>query len=110
VQEHAHRTELRQRLRALDQRVDIAGRPRAVDEARLEVPLGRLDRLGCFAQVGDVVERIVQPEDVDPVLCGRGDEASADAKLSGSSCGTSYPAEYPRNPEGATGLDAADQA
>ena len=74
VQEHAHGAELGQRLRALDQRVDLAGRSRAVHETRLEVALGRHDRLGGLAQVRHVVQRIVQAEDVDAVLRGRRDE------------------------------------
>ena len=78
VQQHAHGTELGQCLRALDEHVDLAGRARAVDEARLEVAVGRDDRLGRFAQVGDVVERVVEPEDVDAVLRGRGDEAAGE--------------------------------
>src|SRR5438445_1579574 len=48
---------------------------RAVDETGLEVAFGCDDRLCGLAQVRDVVERIVEPEDVDPVLRRRGDEA-----------------------------------
>ena len=76
VQQHAHGAELGQPLRALDQRVDLAGRAGAVDEARLEVALGRDDRLGRLAEVRHVVQRIVQAEDVDAVLGGRRDEAA----------------------------------
>ena len=59
VQQHAHGSELGQRLRALDQRVDLAGRARAIDEPGFEVAFGGDDRLGRLAQVRDVVERIV---------------------------------------------------
>jgi len=74
VQQHAYRAELGQSLRPLDQRVDLAGRSWAVDETRLEVAVGGHDRFRCFAEVRDVVQRIVQAEDVDPVLGGRCDE------------------------------------
>ena len=74
MQQHAHRAELGQPLRALDQRVDLARRPGAVDEARLEVALGRDDRLGRLAEVRHVVQRVVQAEDVDAVLGGGRDE------------------------------------
>ena len=76
VEQHAHGAELGQHLRALDQRLDLAGAAGAVDEAGLEVALGSDDRLGRLAQVRDVVERVVEPEDVDAVLGRRGDEAA----------------------------------
>ena len=78
VEEDAHRAELGQHLRALDQRLDLAGAAGAVDEPRLEVALGGDDRLGGLAQVRDVVERVVEPEDVDAVLGGRSDEAAGE--------------------------------
>ena len=71
VQQDPGRAELRQRPRLLGEGLRAPG---AVDEAGVEL-LARLDdRLGRFAQVRDVVQRVVQPEDVDPALGGRGDE------------------------------------
>ena len=78
VQEDAHRAELGQHPRALDQRLDLAGAAVAVDESRFEVPIRGDDRLGGLAQVRDVVERIVEPEDVDAVRGGRGDKAAGE--------------------------------
>ena len=78
VEEDAHRAELGQHPRALDERLDLAGAAGAVDETRLEVALGGDDRLCGLAEVRHVVERIVEAEDVDPVL-GRGrDEATCE--------------------------------
>ncbi len=56
----------------------------AVDEPGLEVALRGDDRLGGLAQVGDVVERVVEPEDVDPVVGGRGDEAAGEVRVDGA--------------------------
>src|SRR5581483_1361176 len=81
VEEHADGAELREQPRALDQRLDLAGAARAVDEPRLEVALGGDDRLGGLAEVGDVVERVVEPEDVDPVRGRRGDEAACEVRV-----------------------------
>ena len=55
-----------------------AARPsaRAVDEPRVELLAGADDRLARLAQVRDVVQRVVEPEDVDAVLGRRGDEAA----------------------------------
>ena len=74
VDDDARSAELGQLARLLDERVDLARDARAVDEPRLELALRLGDRLGGLAQVRDVVERVVQPEDVDPVLRRRGDE------------------------------------
>ncbi len=40
----------------------------AVDEARVELAVGRGDRLGRLPQVLDVVQRVVEAEDVDAAL------------------------------------------
>ena len=62
----------------LDQRVDLADAPGAVDEARMKL-LARIDdRAAGLAEVGDVVERVVEAEDVDAVLGCAGDEPSHD--------------------------------
>ena len=84
VEENAHRAELGQHPRALDQRLDLAGAARAVDEPGLEVALRGDDRLRGLAQVRDVVERVVEPEDVDAVRGGRGDEAAGEVGVDGT--------------------------
>ena len=83
VEEDAHRTELGEHPRALDQRLDLAGAAGAVDEAGLEVAVRCDDRLGGLAQVRDVVERVVEPEDVDAVRGGGGDEAAREVGVDG---------------------------
>src|SRR6202008_4768716 len=52
-------------------------------EAGLEVPVRRDDRLGGLAQVGDVVERVVEPEHVDAVGGGGGHEATGEGGVDG---------------------------
>ena len=42
------------------------------------MPPARGDRRARLAQVGDVVQRVVEPEDLDAVLRGAGDEAADD--------------------------------
>ena len=83
MEEDAHRAELGQHPRALDQRLDLAGAARAVDEPGLEVPLRGDDRLRRLAQVRDVVQRVVEPEDVDAVLGCGGDEAAGEVGVDG---------------------------
>ena len=48
----------------------------AVDEPGVELTAGRGDRLGCLAQVRDVVQRVVQTENLDAVLGRRRDETA----------------------------------
>ena len=84
VEEDAHRAELGQHPRALDQRLDLAGAAGAVDEPGLEVALRGDDRLGRLAQVRDVVERVVEPEDVDAVRGRRRDEAAGEVGVDGT--------------------------
>ena len=62
----------------LDQGVDLTRAPGAVDEADMELLSRRDDRLTRLAEIRDVVERVVQPEDVDPVVGGAGDETAHD--------------------------------
>ena len=83
MEEDAHGAELGQHPRALDQRLDLAGAAGAVDEAGLEVALRGDDRLGRLAEVRDVVQRVVEPEDVDAVLGGGGDEAAREVGVDG---------------------------
>ena len=84
VHERPRRLDLRQLLRLLDELVHRALVARAVDEARVELLAGGDDRLARLAEVGDVVERIVQAEDVDPVLGRRGDEAAHEVGTDGA--------------------------
>ena len=95
VEKDAHRAELGEHSRPLDQRVD--GAPGAVDEPRLEVALGGDDRLRGLAQVRDVVERVVEPEDVDAVLGGGRDEAAGEVGVDRS--GADEEATAQREPE-----------
>src|SRR5437667_295018 len=73
VKENAHRPELGQLPRLLDEILGLAGVARPVDEAGVELSLRARDRLARLPQVGDVVERVVQPEDVDAALGRRRD-------------------------------------
>ena len=75
VEEHARDAELAQLRRLLDERLRLAGRAGAVDEPGRELGARVCDRLGRLAQVRDVVERVVEAKDLDPVLRGRRDEA-----------------------------------
>ena len=74
VQEHPHGAEIRQLARLCHQRVGLAGPARAVDEPCLELAACPRDRVRRFTKIRDVVERIVQPEDVDAVFGSRSDE------------------------------------
>ncbi len=80
VHEDPRRAELGELPRLLDERVGLrlARATRAVDEARVERAAGARDRSSCLAQVRDVVQRIVETEDVDPVLGRARDEAADD--------------------------------
>ena len=59
------------RLRSLDERLVAAA---AVQQACIELAACVDDRLGRVAEVVDVVQRVVQPEDVDAALGGAGHE------------------------------------
>ena len=65
VEEQPCRAELGQALRGVDQCLVATA---AVQQSRLELALRGNDRLGRLAQVVDVVQRIVKPEDADPAL------------------------------------------
>ena len=78
VDDDTRRTELGQLPRLLDERVRLARASGAVDEARVERAARARDRGARLAQVGDVVERVVEAEDLDAVLGGAGDEAADD--------------------------------
>ena len=76
-----------QLLRALDERVDLPLAAGAVDEADVELLARGEDRLARLEQVRHVVERVVKPEDVDPVVGRAGDEAAHDVGGDGSGAG-----------------------
>ena len=97
VDERARRFDLRQLARLLDELVDRALVSGAVDEAGVELLAGRHDRFARLVQVGDVVERVVQAEDVDPVLGGRGDETADEVGADGARADEETAAE--RQPE-----------
>ena len=78
VDDDARRAELGQSARLLDESLDAAVAPWAVDETCVELATGGDDRLTGLAQVRDVVQRIVQAEDIDPVRRRRCDEAAHD--------------------------------
>ena len=76
VEEDTRRAEVGQLARLLGERLGLARLAGAVDEAGVELAAGRLDRLGRLAQVGDVVQRVVEPEDLDPARRGGLDEVA----------------------------------
>ena len=84
VHERARRLDLRQLARLLDELVHRALVAGAVDEAGMELLARGDDRLARLAEVRDVVERIVQAEDVDPVLRRGGDEAAHEVGADGA--------------------------
>ena len=83
VKEHPRGTELRQLAGLPDERLGLAGETGAVDEPGLERAAGGGDRLGGLLQVRDVVERVVEAEDVDPVLGRARDEAAHEVAVDG---------------------------
>ena len=83
VQEHACSAELAEALRLVDERVGLTSTPGAVDEPDVELAARAHDRLPCLAEVGDVVERVVEAEHVDPVLGSARDEAAHDVRRDG---------------------------
>ena len=72
VQENPGGAELRQALRRRDECFVPAA---SVQQSRVELAPRVDDRLGGLAEVVDVVQRIVEPEDVDAALGRTGDEA-----------------------------------
>ena len=108
VHDHPGGAEVGQLPRLLDERVGLAGPPWAVDEPGVERPAGARDRGARLAQVGDVVQRVVEPEDLDAVLRRAGDEAADDVASHGLRADEEPPAE--RDPERRrdAGLDRAD--
>ncbi len=81
VQQQPGGAQLGQPLGGVDERLVAAA---AVEQPGLELLAGADDRLGGLAQVVDVVERIVQPEDVDAALGCTGDEPARKIATDGS--------------------------
>ncbi len=59
VQQHTHCAEIRQLSGLLHEGMGLAGPPRAVNEAGLELAACLRDGVSRLPQVGDVVERVV---------------------------------------------------
>ena len=78
VDDDARGAETGDPLRLLDERVDDARLAGAEDEPGMERLAGGDDRLARLPEVGHVVQWVVQPEDVDAVLCRAGDEPADD--------------------------------
>jgi hypothetical protein len=84
VDDHARRSEIRQLPRLLDQSVGLAGSARAVHEPGVEGAARAGDRRSRLSQVRDVVQRIVEAKDLDPVLGGADDEPTDDVRAHGA--------------------------
>ena len=108
VEDDARRSERGQLLRALDERVDLALAAGAVDEADVELLARGEDRLARLEQVRHVVERVVQPEDVDAVVGRAGDEAAHDVGGDGSRAGQEPAAERQAERRRRARVDRAD--
>ena len=80
VEKKSRCTELRQATSSVDERLVPAA---AVEQAGFELAAGLDDRLRRLAQILDVVQRIVQPEDVDPARRGARDESSGEVVADG---------------------------
>src|SRR5262249_59235060 len=72
--------QLRHLLGRLDEAPGLACVPGAVDEAGVELPFRAGDCLSGLPQVGDIVQRVVQAEDVDPALGCGGDEPTSEIR------------------------------
>ena len=84
VDQRARRAELAELPRLLDEHLHLAVVARAVNEAGVELLACGDDRLARLTQVRDVVQRVVEPEDVDAVLGRRGDEAPHEVRADGA--------------------------
>ena len=84
VHDHARRAELGQLARLLDERVRLICTARAVDEPCMERAACVRDRGSGLAEVGDVVQRIVEAEHLDSVLGGARYEPHDDVATHGA--------------------------
>src|SRR6266545_3403788 len=75
MQQHTRCAQIRQLSGLLHEGIVLAGPTRAVDEAGLELAARSRDGVRRLPQVRDVVERVVQPKDVDAVLGRTRDES-----------------------------------
>ena len=108
VDDDARRAELRELPRLVDERVGLVRATGAVDEARMERAAGAGDRRARLAQVGDVVQRVVEPEDLDAVLGGAGDEAADDVPADRARSDEEAPAQRDSERCRYAGLDRPD--
>jgi hypothetical protein len=108
VEQQPRGAEVGQPLRLLDEDRGLAGVAVAVDEAGGELAAGGADRLGRLGQVGRVVERVVEPEDVDPVLGRARDEAPDDVAADRPGADEEAAAEGERQRRPRPGLQRAD--
>ena len=108
VDEDPCRAEVGQLARLLDERVGLTRAPRAVHEPRVERAARARDRRARLAEVRDVVERIVEAEDVDPVLGGARDEAADDVAADGPRADEEAAAERDAERRRDAPLDRAD--
>ena len=108
VEEHAGGAELAEALRLLDERVRLARATRAVDEAHVELATRSDDRLAGLAEVRDVVQRVVQAEDVDPVLGRARDEPPDDVRRDRLRADEEAPAERDAERRRRPRVDRAD--
>src|SRR5262249_7433006 len=83
VQQHSRGAELRQPLRLLDELLRLAALAGAVDETGVELALCGHERPARLAQGRAVVQRILEPEDIDPALGRAGDEAAREVVADG---------------------------
>src|SRR6188508_2441632 len=74
VDEDARGPELAEAVGALEENVRLTAQARAVHQAHRELLAGRANRLRGLLQVGQVVQRVVDPEDVDAACGGTRDE------------------------------------
>ena len=97
VDEHTRGAQVSEAPRLLDERVGLAGAAGAVDEPDVQLATRADDRLAGLAEVRDVVQRVVQPEDLDPVLRRACDEPAHDVRRDRLRADEEPPAE--RDPE-----------
>ena len=108
VQQDPRRAEGGHLSRLLDQRVDLAVATGAVDEPDVELTTRLDDRLPRLDEVRDVVQRVVEPEDVDPVLGRARDEPAHDVRRDGLRADEEPAAQGEPERRRRAGVDRAD--